>query len=83
MCKVNQSIGRAIRHASDYACVVLVDQRYTRESVQRKLPQWMQRHLRTDCADGSFGSSFGAIGRFFADKKPLQLELERRRRGEF
>ena len=46
MCAVNQSIGRAIRHAKDYAAVLLVDQRYTRDaSVQEKLPKWMAPSL--------------------------------------
>ena len=38
---LNQSIGRAIRHANDYACIMLVDQRFCASNVQKKLPRWI------------------------------------------
>lgn len=38
---VNQSIGRAIRHASDYATVIFMDERYGRPSLKSQLPAWM------------------------------------------
>eukprot|EP00667_Euglena_gracilis_P032228 EG_transcript_48986 len=39
---VNQSVGRAIRHAGDYASIVLVDHRYGRDRVAGALPQWIR-----------------------------------------
>ena len=39
---VNQSVGRAIRHAKDYASIVLLDARYSRdEAIARGLPTWL------------------------------------------
>ncbi|CAN0160059.1 unnamed protein product, partial [Hapterophycus canaliculatus] len=34
---VNQSIGRSIRHAGDYASILLVDERYRNEQVRLNL----------------------------------------------
>lgn len=62
---VNQSIGRAIRHAKDYAVIVLADQRYLKPSVQTKLPSWMLPALQQH---SGFGASFGAIASFFRTK---------------
>ena len=61
---VNQSIGRSIRHAQDYACVLLADHRYARPSVSGKLPQWISSQL-VKC-DG-FGPAFSAIRKVCAD----------------
>ena len=55
---VNQSIGRSIRHARDYASIVLVDQRYTRSNVRDKLPDWIASELQ---ACQGFGQAFAAI----------------------
>ena len=55
---VNQSIGRSIRHAKDYATIVLVDQRYARTSVREKLPEWIARQLQV-CQ--GFGQAFAAV----------------------
>ncbi len=39
---VNQSVGRAIRHANDYACIVLMDVRYPQDdAIARGLPSWL------------------------------------------
>ncbi|EED93598.1 DNA helicase, partial [Thalassiosira pseudonana CCMP1335] len=39
---VNQSVGRAIRHANDYAAIVLADYRYASEPrIWKGLPQWL------------------------------------------
>ena len=63
---VNQSIGRSVRHAGDYACVVLVDERYGRASVQSGLPGWVR--------DGSavverYGEGLRRVRKFFRQKE--------------
>ena len=62
---VNQSIGRAIRHAQDYAAVVLCDQRYSTDArIWRALPKW----LRGDDAfeqKQPFGQGMADLRRFF------------------
>ncbi|GBP85109.1 hypothetical protein EVAR_51228_1 [Eumeta japonica] len=40
---VNQCIGRAVRHARDYACVVLADGRYSRGGTRAALPAYIQK----------------------------------------
>lgn len=42
---VNQSIGRAIRHRSDFATVLLLDQRYSAQKVLNLLPVWIMKSL--------------------------------------
>ncbi|XP_019853718.1 PREDICTED: ATP-dependent DNA helicase DDX11-like isoform X2 [Amphimedon queenslandica] len=63
---VNQSIGRAIRHANDYATIILIDQRYSHPSVYSKLPNWISSQLLITT---SFGQSFSALRKFFLSKK--------------
>ncbi|XP_043238264.1 ATP-dependent DNA helicase DDX11-like [Amphibalanus amphitrite] len=59
---VNQSIGRAIRHKNDYACVVLCDARYSRASTVAGLPEWIRRQMGHHA---KFGPAFGQIRQFF------------------
>lgn len=41
---INQSIGRAIRHANDYAAIILADMRFAHEKrVWNGLPQWIKK----------------------------------------
>ncbi|KAL1454053.1 hypothetical protein WDU94_010346 [Cyamophila willieti] len=63
---VNQSIGRAIRHANDYASMVLLDVRYGSPHVQQLLPGWIKERLQVH---DSFGPMFKSIGVFFQSKK--------------
>ncbi|KAK9473828.1 helicase C-terminal domain-containing protein [Dipodascopsis tothii] len=42
---VNQSIGRGIRHANDYAVIVFVDVRYAQERIRDKLPAWIRSRM--------------------------------------
>ncbi|CDW73958.1 atp-dependent rna helicase [Stylonychia lemnae] len=43
---LNQSIGRAIRHINDYACIILVDQRFQNRNIMNKLPRWIQSRIK-------------------------------------
>lgn len=38
--------GRAIRHANDWASIVLIDTRYTTPSAQKKLPEWLCQDIQ-------------------------------------
>ncbi|KAI5988422.1 helicase C-terminal domain-containing protein, partial [Pisolithus albus] len=63
---VNQTIGRAIRHRSDWASLILLDHRYSMASIRQKLPSWIQ--------DGvficdTFGQAMKQLGSFYRDKK--------------
>lgn len=62
---VNQSIGRAIRHAQDYAAIVLADFRYTSDTrIWAGLPQW----IRSGCSkpqECSFEENLFGIETFF------------------
>uniref|UniRef100_A0A672PKY4 ATP-dependent DNA helicase DDX11 n=1 Tax=Sinocyclocheilus grahami TaxID=75366 RepID=A0A672PKY4_SINGR len=57
---VNQSIGRAIRHRGDYACIMLCDQRYARSGTLQKLPEWIRSSTHTHT---TFGPAFASIRR--------------------
>lgn len=64
---VNQCIGRCIRHAGDYAAVVLADMRYAPGGRSdagpcRQLPGWVSESL---VAAANYGSAHGQIVRFF------------------
>ncbi|XP_019745923.1 ATP-dependent DNA helicase DDX11 isoform X2 [Hippocampus comes] len=63
---VNQSIGRAIRHRSDYSSIVLCDRRYSRPATLTKLPAWIRSRTSTH---QSFGPGFAALRKFFVEKK--------------
>mmetsp|Transcript_14509 Transcript_14509/g.29548 ORF Transcript_14509/g.29548 Transcript_14509/m.29548 type:complete len:681 (+) Transcript_14509:1481-3523(+) len=67
---VNQSIGRAIRHANDYASIVLADFRYTSDTrIWRGLPQWLRRGCGTpNEAEATFGKVLKNVKSFFADR---------------
>ncbi len=65
---VNQTIGRAIRHRNDYACIVLADRRYCSESGPfRKLPQWIKEGDVTHCP--KFGILYRNLVQFFRKRK--------------
>ncbi|OON20810.1 hypothetical protein X801_03305 [Opisthorchis viverrini] len=67
---INQAIGRAVRHANDYAAVVLLDRRFSRSSVQQKLPSWVRESLRNTIGLGnssiSIESTLNHLNLFFS-----------------
>ena len=65
---VNQSVGRAIRHANDYAAIVLADFRYSSDPrITSSLPQWLRRNS-AGTQDKSFGGVVKRLTAFFDDK---------------
>ena len=43
---VNQCIGRSIRHAQDYASIILLDSRYQSARVQNQFPEWIKHGMK-------------------------------------
>lgn len=68
MQSVNQSIGRAIRHAADFAAILLVDARYAAGDVRALLPGWIGEGLQ-EVAPGRFGSVVRELALFFRDRQ--------------
>ena len=60
---VNQSIGRAIRHARDFAAIILIDSRHVASKKRR--PAWM---LRSYVESESHDILLGMIRKFFRSK---------------
>jgi hypothetical protein len=44
---LNQTLGRAIRNKSDYAVILLFDQRYAKEEYVKNMSMWFSRCLRS------------------------------------
>lgn len=67
---VNQSVGRAIRHANDYAAIVLADFRYATDTrIWRGLPQWLRRGCDApSLEDAVFGKVIKEVRSFFSHK---------------
>lgn len=65
MKSVNQSIGRSIRHANDYAAILLLDARYEQESVIRQLPGWIARSIERPPV---FAEALVSLNTFFSSK---------------
>lgn len=63
---VNQSIGRAIRHANDYACILLVDRRYASPRIRNKLPGWIGQDVKTP---DDWSGAARAMAAFFREKR--------------
>ncbi|KAJ3356319.1 ATP-dependent DNA helicase chl1 [Allomyces javanicus] len=69
---VNQSIGRAIRHANDYAAIVLCDVRYHQPEIRAKLPGWITERMDPPppaAGAVSFGTVVGRLARFFREHR--------------
>ncbi|GAA6024427.1 hypothetical protein JCM8202_004713 [Rhodotorula sphaerocarpa] len=59
---VNQSIGRAIRNARDWAAVILLDERYAQQSKLAQLPGWLGSDVQTPT---SFGALVKSLAGFY------------------
>jgi chromosome transmission fidelity protein 1 len=66
---VNQSVGRAIRHASDYAAIILADFRYTSDArIWKGLPVWMRSETPPDQTSSTFGKVVSNVRSFFMER---------------
>ncbi|KAG5511921.1 hypothetical protein JKF63_07746 [Porcisia hertigi] len=64
---VNQCIGRCIRHAGDYATIILLDARYAeRQDVRRRVSAWLQPSIRVA---QTFGQCFSGVREFFVGRQ--------------
>ncbi len=64
---VGQSVGRAIRHVKDFACVVLLDARYTDPECKVGPPAWMKQSVSIQ---STFGAAIAEMGKFFRKMQP-------------
>ena len=65
---VNQAIGRAVRHQGDWACIVLVDERWEGGRVRGKLAGWIREGVG---AGSAFGEVVGKVGGFFRGRRGI------------
>jgi chromosome transmission fidelity protein 1 len=67
MIAVNQTVGRVIRHAGDYAAILFVDQRYEQQPrLRRKLSCWLRDRVQIP---PSFGHAFQLLAQFFRERR--------------
>jgi chromosome transmission fidelity protein 1 len=55
--------GRAIRHASDWSAIVLLDARYSRPTSVKMLPAWISSNLRHADTFGALLKDLAAFGK--------------------
>ena len=73
---VNQSVGRAIRHINDYATILLLDGRFAKAGVRKRLPQWIGDRL---AVSGSCDEAIRSVNTFFGARAEGQRQIEARR----
>jgi chromosome transmission fidelity protein 1 len=61
-----RSIGRAIRHAGDYATILLLDKRYAQSRIRNKLPKWIGEDVKVQ---EEYGGAAKAVAMFFKEKR--------------
>lgn len=71
---VNQSIGRAIRHKGDYACILLLDRRYKASRIEGKLPGWIRGRISPRRESDDFQQMVNRLRAFFEFKAKLRVQ---------
>jgi DNA excision repair protein ERCC-2 len=61
-----QCIGRVLRNKADYGMMILVDRRFAMNDKRRKLPQWIQQHIKEN-ANLSTDAAVAVAHRFFLE----------------
>jgi chromosome transmission fidelity protein 1 len=67
---VADQTGRAIRHAGDYATILLVDKRYASHRIRSKLPKWIGEDVQVP---QDFAGVAKGIAGFFREKRERGL----------
>lgn len=78
---INQSIGRAIRHANDYAAILLLDRRYATSSpIKNGLPEWIRQSV---VEFGHTGACLARLREFYWNANSLKAQKELPERKKF
>eukprot|EP00826_Nyctotherus_ovalis_P004726 TRINITY_DN11043_c0_g2_i1.p3 TRINITY_DN11043_c0_g2~~TRINITY_DN11043_c0_g2_i1.p3 ORF type:complete len:203 (+),score=52.07 TRINITY_DN11043_c0_g2_i1:1901-2509(+) len=75
--RVNQSIGRVVRHKDDYACIVLLDHRYSSSRINGKISGWLMRSFK---AEDTMQAAEQDVKAFFTNKRLSLIHICRCRR---
>ncbi|GAA5942149.1 hypothetical protein JCM3775_007413, partial [Rhodotorula graminis] len=68
---VNQSIGRAIRNARDWASIILLDERYAQPAKKAQLPHWLGDDVQSP---PTFGALIQGVARFSRERRTAQVQ---------
>ncbi|TNY22679.1 helicase C-terminal domain-containing protein [Rhodotorula diobovata] len=68
---VNQSIGRAIRNARDWASIILLDERYTQPAKKAQLPRWLGDDVQSPA---TFGALIQGVAQFSRARRAAQAK---------
>lgn len=72
---VNQCIGRSIRHARDWAAILLLDHRYAQSSINGSISRW----LGETASAAKFCEVDGALKAFFSSRSKVEDPLKQQR----
>ena len=67
---LTRCIGRAIRHANDYATILLLDKRFATMRIRNKLPKWIGEDIKVQ---EDYGGAARAVATFFKHKRERGL----------
>lgn len=75
---INQAIGRVIRHKNDYGAILLLDDKFSKNSIKQNISSWIKNHLKDQsCHYTPFGAIIDSLKHFFeqAEQKVLIIGL--------